>query len=46
MSVYELAALLTDRASGTFDRHQWNRDEYRFLEMFDLSIGTLVRGNC
>lgn len=42
MSVYELAALITDRCSGTFDRHQWSRDEYRFLEMFELSIGTLV----
>jgi hypothetical protein len=42
MSVYELAALITDRCSGTFDRHQWRRDEYRFLEMFELSIGNLV----
>lgn len=41
-SVYELAALVTDRSSGTFDRHQWSRDEYRFLEMFELSIGILV----
>jgi hypothetical protein len=41
-SVHELAALITDRCSGAFDRHQWSRDEYRFLEMFELSIGTLV----
>lgn len=41
-SVYELAALITDRSSGTFDRHQWSRDEYRFLEMFEMSIGALV----
>jgi hypothetical protein len=41
-SVYELAALITDRSSGTFDRHQWSKDEFRFLEMFEISIGTLV----
>jgi hypothetical protein len=41
-SVFELAALITDRCTGTFDRHHWGNEDYLFLEMFDLSIGTMV----
>src|SRR4051812_11087361 len=42
-SVFELAALVTDRCIGTFDRHHWGNEDYLFLEMFELSIGTLTR---
>jgi hypothetical protein len=41
-SVFELAALITDRCTGTFDRHHWGNEDYLFLEMFELSIGTMV----
>lgn len=41
-STLELASLLTDQCSGIFDRHEASRDEFRFLEMFELSIGTMV----
>jgi hypothetical protein len=41
-SVFELAALITDRCTGTFDRHHWGNEEYLFTEMFELSIGTMV----
>ena len=42
-SVFELASLITDRCTGTFDRHHFGDEDYAFLEMFELSIGTLTR---
>jgi ankyrin repeat protein/Mg2+ and Co2+ transporter CorA len=44
-SVYELAALITNRCTGSFDRHEWGYEDldYMFFEMFELSIGTLTR---
>lgn len=41
-SVFELATLITDRCTGTFDRHHRRDRDYRFLEMFELSVGTAV----
>jgi ankyrin repeat protein/Mg2+ and Co2+ transporter CorA len=44
-SVYELAALITNRCTGSFDRHEWGYEDldYKFFEMFELSIGTMTR---
>lgn len=44
-SVYDLAALITNRCTGSFDRHEWGYEDldYMFFEMFELSIGTLTR---
>jgi ankyrin repeat protein/Mg2+ and Co2+ transporter CorA len=44
-SVYELAALITNRCTGSFDRHEWGYEDldYKFFEMFELSIGIMTR---
>src|ERR1700722_4208749 len=41
-SAFELAATITNRCMGTFARHQLGLQEYSFLEMIDMTIGTLV----
>ena len=42
-NVHDLAAAITERCTGAFDRHQWELQDYHFLEMFELSIGMLTR---
>ena len=44
-SVYELAALITNRCTGSFDRHEWGYEDldYKFFEIFELSIGIMTR---
>jgi hypothetical protein len=39
-SIHELAAAIANRCIGTFARHQPSLQEYSFLEMFDMAIGT------
>lgn len=43
-SVYELATFITGRCSGVFDRHSVGDEDYQFLDMFESSIGEVVRG--
>lgn len=38
-SVYDLAASITARCSGTFDRHRPDDEDYQFLDIFESSIG-------
>ena len=42
-SVYDLATLITGRCSGVFDRHRLGNEDYQFLDMFESSIGQVVR---
>ena len=42
-SVYDLATLITGRCSGVFDRHRLGDEDYQFLDMFESSIGQVVR---
>ena len=42
-SVYDLAMLITGRCIGVFDRHSVHDPEYQFLDMFESSIGKVVR---
>lgn len=41
-SIYDLAALITARCSGVFDRHRVGDEDYQFLDMFESSIGEVV----
>lgn len=41
-SVYDLAMVITGRASGMFDRHRFDEQQYQFLDMFESSIGTVT----
>ncbi|KAI1437798.1 hypothetical protein GGR50DRAFT_605239 [Xylaria sp. CBS 124048] len=41
-SVYDLAMLITSRCSGMFDRSRLDDRNYRFLEMFENSIGVIT----
>ncbi|KAJ0118418.1 hypothetical protein J7T55_009201 [Diaporthe amygdali] len=38
-SVYDLAMAITGRASGLFDRHRLDEQQFQFLDMFESSIG-------
>lgn len=38
-SVYELATIISGRCSGFFDRHRMGDAEYKFIDMFEASIG-------
>lgn len=38
-SVYDLAAIITGRCTGAFDRDRIGDDNYQFLDMFESSIG-------
>ena len=44
-SVQDLAAAITNRCTGSFDRHEWGYEDidFMFFEIFELSIGTLTR---
>lgn len=42
-SVYDLAMLITGRCCGVFDRHRLGGEDYQFLDMFESSIGEVVR---
>jgi hypothetical protein len=42
-SVYEFAMLIIGRCSGMFDRHKLNDENYQFVDMFESSIGHVVR---
>ena len=42
-SVYDLAVLITGRCTGVFDRHRVGDGDYQFLDMFESSIGEVVR---
>ncbi|RMZ85169.1 hypothetical protein DV738_g228, partial [Chaetothyriales sp. CBS 135597] len=44
-SVQDLAAAITNRCAGSFDRHEWSDEDidFMFFEIFELSIGTLTR---
>ncbi|RMZ90996.1 hypothetical protein DV736_g1772, partial [Chaetothyriales sp. CBS 134916] len=44
-SVRDLAAAITSRCAGSFDRHEWSDEDidFMFFEIFELSIGTLTR---
>ncbi|KAJ9602585.1 hypothetical protein H2200_012778 [Cladophialophora chaetospira] len=44
-SVHDLAAAITNRCTGSFDRHEWGYEDvdFMFFEIFELSIGTLTR---
>ena len=44
-TVHDLAAAITNRCIGAFDRHEWGYEDvdYMFFEIFELSIGTLTR---
>ena len=41
-SVYDLAMVITGRASGMFDRHRLDEQQYQFLDMFESSIGNVT----
>src|SRR2546423_10097638 len=41
-STHELVAAITNRRIRTFARHQPGLQEYSFLEITDMAIGTLV----
>lgn len=41
-SVYDLAMVITGRASGIFDRHRVGEQQYQFLDMFESSIGNVT----
>lgn len=41
--VADLAILIFSRCLGWFDRHQPNDPRYHFMDMFESSIGRLVR---
>ena len=45
-SIYDLAALITGRCSGVFDRHRIGNEDYQFLDMFESSIGEVVCQLC
>ena len=44
-SVHDLAAAITGRCTGSFDRHEWGSEDHDFMffEILELSIGTLTR---
>ncbi len=44
-SIHDLAAAITNRCTGSFDRHEWGYEDidFMFFEIFELSIGTLTR---
>ena len=44
-TVQDLAAAITNRCTGSFDRHEWGYEDldFMFFEIFELSIGTLTR---
>ena len=42
-SVYEFATLILGRCSGMFDRHKLSDENYQFVDMFESSIGHVVR---
>ena len=42
-SVYDLATLVTGRCCGVFDRHRLGDEDYQFLDMFESSIGEVVK---
>ena len=42
-SVYDLAMLITGRCCGVFDRHRLGDEDFQFLDMFESSIGEVVR---
>jgi hypothetical protein len=42
-SVWDLAMLITGRCSGMFDRHRLDDPNYQFVDMFESSIGEVVR---
>lgn len=44
-STSDLAAAVTRRCVGAFDRHQWGHHDvnFMFFEIFELAIGTLTR---
>ena len=42
-SVYDLAMLIAGRCIGVFDRHSVLDAEYQFLDMFESSLGEVVR---
>ncbi|POS74046.1 ankyrin repeat and protein kinase domain-containing protein 1 [Diaporthe helianthi] len=41
-SVYDLAMVITGRASGLFDRHRLHEQQFQFLDMFESSIGHIT----
>lgn len=41
-TVYDLAMVITGRASGMFDRHRLDEQQYQFLDMFESSIGSVT----
>jgi hypothetical protein len=42
-SVYDLAMLISSRCCGMFDRHRMDNEQFQFLDMFESSIGHVVR---
>lgn len=44
-NVYDLAMLITTRCSGVFDRHRLDNQDFQFLDMFETSIGHVVRNS-
>jgi len=44
-SVYDLAMLISGRCSGVFDRHRLGDEDFQFLDMFESSIGVVVRSH-
>ena len=44
-TVQDLAAAITNRCTGSFDRHEWGYEDldFMFFEIFELSIGTMTR---
>ena len=44
-SIHDLTAAITNRCTGSFDRHEWGYEDidFMFFEIFELSIGTLTR---